>query len=96
MSTSVTIPQNTNEVGTPESSSPGRRAEDQDDEDRRDAAEEVGVHDREGAQREEDRSRQAPHHCDQERERKDQALRDQEDLAIEEEGPRDLRERNLK
>src|SRR5262249_16612315 len=50
---------------------------------------------REGAQRKEDRSRQASQNRDQKCERKDQALRDQEDLAVEEERPRDLRERCL-
>ena len=59
------MPQKSGEVGTPESWSAGApNAEDVDDEDRRDAAEEVGVDDREHAQREEDRPGQAPQHRD--------------------------------
>src|SRR5581483_6490285 len=53
-----------------------------DHEDRRDPAEEIGVGDREHAKREEDRAGQAPQHCDDERERKDQRLADAEDLHV--------------
>src|SRR5207253_6369198 len=66
--------------------------EERNHEDRWHTAEEVGVHDRESPQREEDRPREAPQHREQEREREDEALRDREDLAVEEEGSRDLRE----
>src|SRR5262249_24803872 len=55
----------------------------------------IRVHDRDRSQWEEHRSREAPQHRDDEREREDQALRDQEDLAVEEKGPGDLRERRL-
>src|SRR3954464_10096284 len=67
-----------------------------DPEDRRHAAEEVGVDDREHAQREEHRPGQRAEDGEQQREDEDEDLRDQEDLAVEPEGVRDLRERVAK
>ena len=68
-------------------------AEQRDHEDRRHAAEEVGVGDRERAEREEDRAGEAAHDREHEREDEDEDLRDQEDLHVQQEGARDLRER---
>ena len=70
-------------------------AEHRDHEDRRDAAEEVGVDDRQRAQREEHRPRQAAQHREEEREDEDEHLRDAEDLHVQPERARDLRERRL-
>ena len=58
-------------------------AEHRDHEDRRDAAEQVGVDDRERAQREEHRPRQAAQHREEQREDEDERLRDAEDLDVE-------------
>src|SRR5439155_20010078 len=68
-------------------------AEDRDHEDRRHAAEEVGIHDRERPQREEHRPGQAADHREQQSEREDEDLRDAEDLHVELERTRDLGER---
>src|SRR5262249_25718984 len=58
-------------------------------------AEEVGVDDRERAQREKDRTREATQYRDEECKGEDEALRDQKDLDVETEGPRDSPERRL-
>ena len=80
-------------VGEPER---GRaEAEHRDHEDRRDAAEEIGVDDRHRAHREEDRPGQAAQHREEEREDQDEDLRDAEDLDVEQERARDLGERRL-
>ena len=67
-------------------------AEDGDDEDRRDAAKEVGVRDRERPDREEHRPRQRAEHGEEERRRQDQRLGDAEQLHVQPEGVQDLRE----
>ncbi len=94
MRTSETIPQKVVDVGTPSIASAGRaEPEQRDHEDRRHAAEEVGVGDRERADREEDRPGQAAQDGEQQREDEDEDLGDHEDLHVQEEGARDDRER---
>src|SRR5439155_7251189 len=68
-------------------------AENRDHEDRRHAAEEVRVDDRERPQREEHRPRQAADHGEEQREGEDEHLRDAEDLHVQLERARDLGER---
>ena len=63
--------------------------------DRRDAAEEVDVDDRERADREEHGPWKAAENGDHEREDEDEDLRDQEDLHVDPEGREDVRERLL-
>ncbi len=70
-------------------------AQHRDDQNRRDAAEEVRVRDPERAQREEHRPRETSQHGEQEREHKDEGLCDREDLHVEQEGARDLGQRRL-
>jgi hypothetical protein len=64
----------------------GAEAEQGDDEDRRHAAEEVGVDDGEGAEGEEDRAGEAADDGQAERDHEDQRLGDAEDLHVQEEG----------
>jgi hypothetical protein len=71
----------------------GAEAQDVDDEDRRDAPEEVGVEHRQRAEREQHRARQAPQHGDPQRHDEDQGLGGQEDADVDEKLPCDLRER---
>ena len=80
------MPQNVVDVGTPSSAERGcAEPEQRDDEDRRHAAEEVGVDDREQPHREEDGPGQAAQHGEHEREDEDERLRDQEDLHVQQE-----------
>src|SRR5689334_4644014 len=77
--------------------SEGGRAEPEhrDHEDRRDAAKEIGVDDRECAERKEDRPGKAAKHREEQREHEDQHLGDAEDLHVEQECARNLGERGL-
>ena len=70
-------------------------AEQRDHEDRRHAAEEVGVGDRERPDREEDRAGEAAQDREGERREEDDRLRDHEDLHVQEERAGDARERAL-